>query len=131
MGHSLAEIIIIDDDPYFLEYLETLVSRWGFKARAFHEPTEALKRLGEFPPRLLMTDLYMPQMNGIEVLKAVRDAAISLPVIVLSGQYEEDGLKLMQQLGAAAMLLKPLDSKKLHAEILRLIQDAPARIDAE
>lgn len=131
MGQTLAEIIVIDDDPHFLEYLETLLMRWGYKVWAFHKAKEALERLYQFPPQLLITDFYMPDLNGIEVLKAVKDSAKSPPVIGLSGKHERDRLDLMRQLGAAAVFQKPLDPKKLGAEILRIIERPPRPVVIE
>lgn len=117
--------MIIDDDIQFLEYLKILLSRSGYRVRAFRDARAAIRQLKEIPPKLVITDVYMPDFDGIEVL---REARLVAPVIGLSGNvrgingtHASNILRLLRQLGAAAVFEKPIDHKAILEEVRRYV----------
>ena len=73
------------------------------------------------PIRLLITDLVMPHLEGLEVLKLVRERFPHIPVIAVSGALDGEFLKAATALGAGAALLKPIAADRLIPEVKRLI----------
>jgi len=73
-------------------------------------------------PSLAILDLSMPGTGGLDVLRAMRNAALILPVLVLTGEYDMETAKRALDLGATAYLTKPFDVAFLRAEVRRLLQ---------
>lgn len=74
---------------------------------------EALKKATENPPDLLITDLFMPEMAGDELMRALKEAGIMIPAIGLTAAVVGDDIKRFEDAGATAVLPKPLDVKRL------------------
>ncbi len=112
----MARILVVDDD----ERIRTLIRR-GLK-KLGHEVIEAgdgaaaLKRLRADPVDLLITDLYMPEMEGLELIQKARAAWPELGIIAISGGTADtkfDFLPVADSLGADDVLAKPLDLDRL------------------
>jgi CheY-like chemotaxis protein len=117
-------IVVIDDNPDHLEFVETMLKRSGYAAVGFDKAAVALGYIEHQPVSLIITDIYMPDMDGIELLRCLRQAFPTLPVIAISGSDRSaDGfvLKAMQAFGAQAVFTKPLDATVLAATIARLV----------
>ena len=107
---SPTEIVVVEDHPEHLDYLATLLRRAGYAVAPFASATEALAHLAATPARLVITDVFMPDMDGFEVLLSIRRTAPATKVIAISGSTR-DGffLKAMRDLGADASFTKPLE----------------------
>ena len=117
-------IVVIDDNPDHLELVETMLTRSGYAAVGFDKAAAALGYIEHQPVSLIITDIYMPDMDGIELLRCHRQAFPTLPVIAISGSDRSpDGfvLKAMQAFGAQAVFTKPLDATALTQTIARLV----------
>ena len=117
-------IVVIDDNPDHLELVETMLTRSGYAAVGFDKAAAALGYIEHQPVSLIITDIYMPDMDGIELLRCLRQAFPTLPVIAISGSDRSpDGfvLKAMQAFGAQAVFTKPLDATALTQTIARLV----------
>src|SRR5258706_12681593 len=123
------QILVIDDDPLFAEYLVTLLGRSGYVAAPIHAGYGALARIAEAhrrrPIRLLIVDLFMPEPDGFEVLRFTRERLPEIPVIGMSGQ-DSVLLKAMQHLGATSVFQKPLDPAQLIAQVHLLLDSGHA-----
>jgi CheY-like chemotaxis protein len=122
-----AQIVVIEDHPEHLDYLATLLRRSGYVVAAFDRAVLALGYLKTWQPRLVITDVFMPEMDGFEVLKEVRRNFPDLPLIAVSGvgpRAQSLFLKAMKQLGARATFAKPLDDRALLATVAKLIAGA-------
>ena len=110
-----ARIAIVDDDPLFVEYLATFLKSRGYETAAFSSGAALLQALsGRQAPDVVLLDVLMPSMNGIEALRAIRGASPNLPVIMLSGQQVPATIVDAVRLGAIDYVVKSGDSSALN-----------------
>ena len=81
-------VLVVDDEPQITRVLRTVLSSQGYSVRTAAEGEAALSNFVEFRPELVITDLYMPHMDGIELCRRIR-AVSNVPIIVLSVKGEE------------------------------------------
>ena len=81
-------VLIIDDDPHFVEAVSLLLRSQGFVPRGLTEPDRTLDIMHEFPPELVLLDLNMPFVNGYEICQAIRSLRRwqDLPIIFLTSE---------------------------------------------
>jgi two-component system response regulator AtoC len=109
-----ARIAIVDDDPAFCQYLSTLLTAQGYHASSFASGVELLHALGRGqPPDVVLLDVLMPQMDGLETLRAARAAHPALQVIMLSGTQVPGTIVDAVRLGAVDYVVKPDDPEGL------------------
>jgi len=110
-------VAIVDDDNAFGAYLKTFLSLRGYDARTYGRGDEFLAALkGADQPDVVLLDVRMPGMDGVETLKGLRAAAPDLPVIMLSGHSETPTVVKAMQAGATDFIEKP-DSPEALGEI--------------
>lgn len=124
----MPKVLFIDDEPYVLEGLRTMINwvEYGFKvcgqATNGHDGLEALFN---YRPELVITDIRIPGMNGLEVVKQARKAGcLNMSFIILSGYDDFSYIQDAMRYGVSAYLLKPLDEQ----EIQEALTDVCARI---
>lgn len=106
----MARILFVDDDPYTLETLTKSVQLFGHKALHARSGKEALAQAIAHSPDLIMTDMMLPDMDGLNLLNQLHlDAATAaIPVIMLSASPEVDLAELCKAAGAETFLNKPV-----------------------
>ena len=106
----MARILFVDDDPNTLETLDKSAQLFGHQAIIAKSGEEALKLAAAQSPDLIMTDMMLPDMDGLALLDQLRqnDATVSIPVVVLSASAEMDIAQLSEQAGADSYLSKPV-----------------------
>lgn len=115
-GNTLRRILLADDEPDILEIsriaLETV---GGFEVEVCNSGGELLRRLPDFKPDLVIIDVLMPDMLGLEVLRAVRlvPGFEQVPVVFLTGVIHGDELEALRRTGASEIILKPFDPMAL------------------
>ncbi|KAF5056388.1 putative transcriptional regulatory protein TcrX [anaerobic digester metagenome] len=115
-------ILLVDDEVEFVTTLAERLDLRGIAARVAHDGESALKAVAEDEPHVMVLDMMMPGMKGIEVLQRVREQHPSVRVILLTGQGKtRDGIDGMRH-GAFAYLMKPLDIE----ELIRTLSEAVA-----
>jgi two-component system response regulator AtoC len=114
MEERRASIAVVDDDGGFASYLRTFLALRGYEARAYTRGDEivAAIRQGE-PPDIVLLDVAMPGMDGIQTLKALKSARPELQVIMLSGREQANIIVEAVRLGAADYVVKPGDPEGL------------------
>jgi signal transduction histidine kinase/serine phosphatase RsbU (regulator of sigma subunit) len=112
---ATSEVLVVDDNPTNLEVMRELLRSAGFPVVTCSGGREALQRLREQPPDLMLLDLMMPEVSGEDVLREVRrDPALAdLPVILLTARASHEDRLLGLRLGADDYLAKPVDSGEL------------------
>ena len=84
--HSAERVLVVEDDPATRSGLTELVRAWGFTAEEAADGAEALEKVTSFRPTIIVTDLVMPRMSGIELLKALQSEIEHIRVILLTAQ---------------------------------------------
>lgn len=120
---GFAKIVVIDDDWDSLAYLTTLLSRVGIRCAAFRSSADALDYIRTHPVSVVVTDIFMPQVDGVQLIAAIRGCRPKAAVIAISG-YQESYLRCMRALGATGGLSKPVDPATLVAMINRCLDPA-------
>ena len=111
--HTVASILLVDDEVEFASTLAERLKLRGFSATVSPDGESALKRLQAEHHNLVLLDIMLPGMHGIEVLRRIRREWPDLPVILLTGQAgAKDGIEGMK-LGAKGYLAKPVDIGEL------------------
>jgi len=83
-----SRVLVVDDEPQITRVLRTVLTSQGYQVRTAAEGESALANFNEWRPELVITDLYMPHMDGIELCRRIR-AQSNVPIIVLSVKGEE------------------------------------------
>lgn len=114
-----ARILIVDDDRDMAMFCETVLGYKGMTTKVAHNARSALDALQEFKPDLVLLDLYMPDMNGIEVAQLIRerpDMAL-VPIIFMSGEESLDKRFDAIRMGGDDFLEKPVKPRHLIASV--------------
>jgi two-component system KDP operon response regulator KdpE len=122
-------ILVIDDEPQITRVLRTALSAQGFDVRAANDPQEGLRLFAEWAPDLLITDLMMPDMSGVEVCRAIR-ATSAVPILVLSVRDNERAKVEALDAGADDYVTKPFSIQELLARVRAHLRRAPERTTA-
>lgn len=85
-------VFIVDDEPAIAFTLSSILQLEGFKTRAFTEPVEALQAIHTMAPDLLITDVVMPQLSGIDLAIQVRELHLECKIVLFSGQAKTERL---------------------------------------
>lgn len=110
---AIKSILLIDDEAEFISTLAERLRLRGYSATLALDGESALKMLETEHADLALLDVMLPGMQGIEVLRRIRERLPELPVILLTGQAgAKDGIEGMKQ-GAKGYLTKPVDIKEL------------------
>lgn len=117
-----ARVLVVDDEANEREGLATLLRNWGYETDTASEGGEALEKFPAFDPVVVICDLRMPGMGGMELLRELRNAQPSPSFIMLSGQGTIEEAVEATKLGAFDFLEKPLDVKKLQVELRNCLE---------
>ncbi|MEQ8329488.1 MAG: sigma-54 dependent transcriptional regulator [Longimicrobiales bacterium] len=121
-------VLIIDDDPGQLALLAAQLERRGhFRTQTTTSPTEGLSLAEELAPDLVICDVSMPGMDGLEVTRRLKSRYPALPVIILTGLDREGGAEAAYAAGATDFAAKPLEGAPLVARVEHALQDSPQR----
>ena len=113
---SGARVLVVDDEPEVLRLLRTALTERGYDVATASTGEEALGAFGQRAPDVIVLDLVMPGMSGLDVCRVVREQS-GVPVIVLSAHGEEHDKVLALDLGADDYLTKPFGMEELLARI--------------
>jgi DNA-binding NtrC family response regulator len=120
-------IVVIDHDEQHLCDLTVLLRQAGYNCFGFPRATSALRYLKENRIALVITEVVMPDLDGIEVLLEIKRANPELPVLAICGTGDRDYyLSCMEKLGAVAAVAKPLDPARFLATVSRWVPLQPA-----
>ena len=115
----MTQILVADDNRTTTQTLCTLIGRWGHSALPAFDGAEALALLESQPVDVLVTDLRMPQMDGMQLLRKVNERWPDLVVIVVTAFGSIETAVEAMKLGAFDFLTKPYDNKELRVKIER------------
>ncbi|MGQ0778341.1 MAG: MtrAB system response regulator MtrA [Pseudonocardiales bacterium] len=125
-----ARVLVVDDDPALAEMLTIVLRGEGFDTAVVFDGSKAMLALRELKPDLVLLDLMLPGMNGIDVCRAIR-AESGVPVVMLTAKSDTVDVVLGLESGADDYVVKPFKPKELVARLrtrLRRIEAAPAEL---
>ena len=107
------DIVVVDDDDMSLSLLKAYLERMGHPVRAFNDPVEAVGSIRERPPKILVTDMVMPGLSGIDVANEARAMDPDVGVILVTGVGTENTAEMTTRLGVSSYLMKPIERDTL------------------
>jgi two-component system KDP operon response regulator KdpE len=129
-------VLVVDDEPQIAGALRTVLSMQGYQVRTAEEGQMALTNVSEWQPELVITDLMMERMDGIELCRRIRTTS-NVPIIVLSAASEERSKVDALDSGADDYILKPFGTAELLARVRAVLRrgagaaaDRAASLDA-
>lgn len=128
-GQTLKKILIVEDEPEIAQLVNLYMGKEGFRPSVAKSGVEALNLLKSERPDLVILDLMLPEIDGIEVCKRIRNAPDTalLPIIMLTAKAEESDTIVGLELGADDYVTKPFSPKALVARVKALFR----RLDRE
>lgn len=115
-------IVVIDDEIEICNYLKTLINQYGYHAEIAISGMEGLKIVRRMRPALVILDVVMPDMDGLEVLKQIRADGTDTSVVMLSGHRQTSTVVVAMRLGALDFLNKPFDPDELELTINKVLE---------
>ncbi len=119
-------ILIVEDDEDIVDVLRRTLRAEGYEVRAALDGPEALADLGEFAPDLVVLDLGLPGMDGMEVCDRIRESS-EVPILMLTARADPEDRVAGLDTGADDYLVKPFDRSELLARIRALLRRHPPR----
>jgi two-component system KDP operon response regulator KdpE len=119
-----AHILVVDDEPQITRVLRTTLNAQGYEIRVANDGETALEIAKDFTPDLVITDLMMPHMNGIELCRQIRRTS-QVPILVLSVRGEERSKVQALDSGADDYITKPFSTGELLARVRAALRRAP------
>jgi DNA-binding NtrC family response regulator len=120
-------ILVVDDDAAIRETLQEHLASEGYDVAAAGSAEQALNRLAEFDPALVISDVRMPGMTGIELTARVREARPHTHVIVITAHEDLETAVGAMRAGAFDLLVKPLDLERIEMLVERCLRDGALR----
>lgn len=116
-----SKVLIIDDDEKLNELLTEYLGRYGFEVKTITSPTEALDFIKSYQPNLIILDIMLPEMDGFEVCKVIRQES-SIPIIMLTARGEVTDKVVGLEIGADDYMPKPFEPRELVARIQSVLR---------
>ena len=118
-------VLAVDDEAFILSLLKSFLSRQGFNVLTAKNGREALEVFREHADeiRLVLVDLTMPEMDGVEVYRTIARKHPEMPVLMLSGYAEADALSRLSDSDIAGFLQKPFEAGTLMTKVREILKD--------
>ena len=116
-------VLVVDDEPGILRLIDLVLSNDGFRVISAENGLEALSLADQRRPDLVILDIKMPEMSGMEVMRRIRER-IRMPVILLTGQTQDENKVLGLESGADDYIVKPFNPSELSARVRAVLRRA-------
>jgi len=117
------KILVVDDLFSVRAYIRQLLQHDDFEIIEACNGLDALKKISHDPPDLIITDIIMPEMEGLEMIKRVRTQNRDIPIIAMTASKHAIYLKMAQRFGADSGLEKPFNRPQLLSHIRNALSD--------
>jgi len=121
IDNYITSILLVDEEATILAILSSILGRKGYKVLIARDATEALEILKTDEVKLVISDVVLPGMSGIELLKKVKADYPEIPVIIITGRTWESRQEDVQALGANGFIAKPFRSNEILYQVKNLI----------
>jgi DNA-binding response OmpR family regulator len=128
------QILVVEDEQAIAAFVQTSLEREGFGVRVAHDGESALAQVQADPPHLIVLDLVLPGIDGLEVCRRVRQRPSYIPIIMLTSRKDDVDKIVGLEIGADDYMTKPFNARELSARIrstLRLVQKVGANLDRD
>ena len=137
MSTAKAQVLIVEDEPEIAELIEFHAERAGMRARTIHSGRLALELMRREKPDLIVLDLMLPDLDGLEVCRRLKqnDDTRSIPIVMVTAKGEEADIVTGIELGADDYVTKPFSPRVLMARLRNVlrrngpVEEAPTRSD--
>jgi len=126
-----ARILVVEDEANERQGLAQLLTNWGYETDVASDGAEALDKISALNPAVVISDLRMPRMGGMELLKRLHDEGAQPSFILLTGQGTIEEAVEATKLGAFNFLEKPVDAKRLQVELRNCLERNQDRANLE
>jgi len=120
-----SEVCLVDDDPSVLRSMKYLLESEGLKVRAFNKPEQFLAYAATNPVALVVTDIWMQDVTGLEILARMCALSPRPKVIVITAREDLAARATAMQIGPVAYFMKPFDDAKFLAAIREALSSSP------
>lgn len=122
-------VLVVDDELEIRQLLSTMLTMMGYQAYMAENGLDALKKIPECQPDILILDVMMPRMDGLELCRQLRGSqnTADLPIIMLSGKAHQEAIQEGLDAGANRYLLKPTGLNELMRNINEVLEEAGAK----
>ena len=120
----MARVLVVDDDEVVRTLIAALLEEMQHEVRTVENGVDALDAHRREPADLVITDIYMPDMDGLELIRRINASNSTPPIIAMSGSASArrmDALPTAERFGASAVLYKPVDLDALAALVTRML----------
>jgi len=114
----MKKILCVDDEPINLMIIEVNLMAEGYEVYKANDGLSAIRMVEDIKPQLVLLDIEMPGMNGIDTLKKIKTIDPDVPVIMVTGVTDEETAKSAIDYGAYDYVTKPIDFDYLNSTIL-------------
>lgn len=128
-GKNLLKLLIVDDDVQHLELMSDVLEQEGLEIATALGAQLGLQIFAAFRPKIVLLDLMMPEMGGMEIMKRFLASDPGVDVILMTGHYSAESAVEAIQKGAADFLTKPVSIEKLRQRMQGLVAEAKTRLD--
>ncbi|MFC1491580.1 response regulator [Nitrospinota bacterium] len=119
----MAKILVVDDEQDLLDFMKPALEKKGYEVETASSGEEALEKVKEHRPHLMLLDIRMPGMGGIETLKQAKEIDPRLGVIMVTAVHDEEVAKRAMEFGAHDYVTKPIDFNYLNLTVMTKIVD--------
>ncbi|MCJ7627335.1 MAG: response regulator, partial [Longimicrobiales bacterium] len=123
-------VMVVDDDPDHLGVVCAILEESGYDVERAEDAEQALARVHAFDPALILTDLRLPGMDGVELLERVREGMESVEVIVMTGHEDMTSAIGAMRAGAFDYVVKPIEVEALQDLVSRCLRERRLNLDA-
>ncbi len=125
------KILVVDDDDDICDYMQLVLSQNGYDVSATQDPTHAIEELRGGDYHVLILDLMMPEVNGIELLEEIRKFDGDLAIIIFTGYPSVDTAVMSLRYKVDDYIRKPFDIEEFNTSLERILKEKGLLIDPE
>ena len=117
-GNSMYKLLVVDDEKDILFFLKTYFSAKSFEVYTAESGEEAIRKVKEVRPHIVLLDIVMPGIGGIEALRIIREIDPAVGVIMATAIYDSDTVQRVLDIGVYDYVVKPFDINYLETTVL-------------
>ena len=118
---------VVDDEPLIVELVSEILEGMNVRVRSFLDGEEVLKAIDDDHPDIILSDIKMPKVDGLTMLKKLDESGLKIPIIFISGFVTKDAVLAGLKSGARYFIEKPLDDKRIISLVDSVLKNVKAK----